>query len=223
MAGAPRTASRRMASATCSGERQARQTSSAGSRVWSSSSNEPSCQRRGEKSGASLMALDLTPRPAGRPHTALVRSSAPHRGAHDESPGGTGGTVKGTPRDLGFSTRAIHAGQPPDPRTGAVAVPIYQTSTYVQLSLGEHQGYEYARVQNPTREALEQNLAQLEGGVSGHAFASGMAAIASLMTLVKAGEHVVVSRNVYGGTYRYFTQVLERYQVSFSWVDSSSL
>jgi cystathionine beta-lyase/cystathionine gamma-synthase len=131
--------------------------------------------------------------------------------------------VKGTTRDLGFSTRAIHAGQPPDPRTGAVAVPIYQTSTYVQLGLGEHQGYEYARVQNPTREALEQNLAQLEGGVSGHAFASGMAAIASLMTLVKAGEHVVVSRNVYGGTYRYFTQVLERNQVSFSWVDSSKL
>jgi cystathionine beta-lyase/cystathionine gamma-synthase len=131
--------------------------------------------------------------------------------------------VKGTTRNLGFSTRAIHAGQPPDPRTGAVAVPIYQTSTYVQLGLGEHQGYEYARVQNPTREALEQNLAQLEGGVSGHAFASGMAAIASLMTLVKAGEHVVVSRNVYGGTYRYFTQVLERNQVSFSWVDSSKL
>ena len=131
--------------------------------------------------------------------------------------------MKGTTRGLGFSTRAIHAGQPPDSRTGAVTVPIYQTSTYVQLSLGEHQGYEYARVQNPTREALEQNLAQLEGGVSGHAFASGMAAIASLMTLVKAGEHVVVSRNVYGGTYRYFSQILERNQVSFSWVDSSRL
>jgi cystathionine beta-lyase/cystathionine gamma-synthase len=134
-----------------------------------------------------------------------------------------GDSVKGDPRNLGFSTRAIHAGQPPDPRTGAVAVPIYQTSTYVQKSLGEHQGYEYARTQNPTREALEQNLAQLEGGVSGHAFASGMAAIASLMTLVKAGEHVVVSRNVYGGTYRYFTQLLERDQVSFSWVDTSDL
>lgn len=131
--------------------------------------------------------------------------------------------MKGTTRDLGFSTRAIHAGQPPDPRTGAVAVPIYQTSTYVQLSLGEHQGYEYARVQNPTREALEKNIADLEGGVSGHACASGMAAISSLMTLVKAGEHVVVSRNVYGGTYRYFSQILERNQVSFSWVDSSSL
>ena len=131
--------------------------------------------------------------------------------------------MKGDTKHLGFATRAIHAGQPPDPRTGAVAVPIYQTSTYVQQSLGEHQGYEYARVQNPTREALEQNLAQLEGGVSGHAFASGMAAIGSLMTLVKAGEHVVVSRNVYGGTYRYFTQVLERGGISFSWVDSSRL
>jgi cystathionine beta-lyase/cystathionine gamma-synthase len=131
--------------------------------------------------------------------------------------------VKGDTKNLGFSTRAIHAGQPPDPRTGAVAVPIYQTSTYVQRALGEHQGYEYARVQNPTREALEQNLAQLEGGVSGHACASGMAAIGSLMTLVKAGDHVVVSRNVYGGTYRYFTQVLERNGISFSWVDSSRL
>jgi cystathionine beta-lyase/cystathionine gamma-synthase len=134
-----------------------------------------------------------------------------------------GDSVKGDPRNLGFSTRAIHAGQAPDPRTGAVAVPIYQTSTYVQKSLGEHQGYEYARTQNPTREALEQNVAQLEGGVSGHAFASGMAAIASLMTLVKAGEHVVASRNVYGGTYRYFTRILEREQVSFSWVDTSDL
>ncbi|HLX10745.1 MAG TPA: cystathionine gamma-synthase [Thermoanaerobaculia bacterium] len=131
--------------------------------------------------------------------------------------------MKGKTQNLGFSTRAIHAGQPPDPRTGAVAVPIYQTSTYVQQSLGEHQGYEYARTQNPTREALEANLAQLENGVSGHAFASGMAAIASLMTLIKAGEHVVVSRNVYGGTYRYFTRILERNQVSFSWVDSSRL
>lgn len=131
--------------------------------------------------------------------------------------------MKGDPKNLGFSTRAIHAGQPPDPRTGAVAVPIYQTSTYVQQGLGEHQGYEYARVQNPTREALEQNVALLEGGVSGHAFASGMAAIASLMTLLEAGDHVVVSRNVYGGTYRYFTQVLERGKLSFSWVDSSDL
>ncbi|HVT59943.1 MAG TPA: cystathionine gamma-synthase [Thermoanaerobaculia bacterium] len=131
--------------------------------------------------------------------------------------------MKGDPSKLGFSTRAIHAGQPPDPRTGAVAVPIYQTSTYVHKSLGEHQGYEYARVQNPTREALEANLAQLERGIAGHAFASGMAAISGLMTLVQAGDHVVVSRHVYGGTYRFFTQVLERYRVSFSWVDTADL
>jgi cystathionine beta-lyase/cystathionine gamma-synthase len=131
--------------------------------------------------------------------------------------------VKGDPKNLGFSTRAIHAGQPPDPRTGAVAVPIYQTSTYVQHALGEPAEYEYARVQNPTRHALEENVASLEGGVSGHAFASGMSAISCLLTLVKAGEHVVASQNVYGGTYRYFTRLLEPYRVSFTWVDSSDL
>lgn len=129
--------------------------------------------------------------------------------------------MKGDPKHRGFSTRAIHAGQAPDPRTGAVTVPIYQTSTYVQDELGRHKGYEYARVQNPTRTALEENVAALEGGVSGHAFASGMAAIQTLMTLVKSGEHVVASRNVYGGTYRFFTHVLERYGLEFSWVDST--
>jgi cystathionine beta-lyase/cystathionine gamma-synthase len=129
--------------------------------------------------------------------------------------------VKGNPRDLGFSTRAIHAGQPPDPRTGAVAVPIYQTSTYVHESLGVHQGYEYSRAQNPTREALEENVAQLENGLAGHAFASGMAAISCLLTLVKAGEHVVASRDAYGGTYRYFKHILERYGVAFSWVNTT--
>jgi cystathionine gamma-lyase/cystathionine beta-lyase/cystathionine gamma-lyase/homocysteine desulfhydrase len=131
--------------------------------------------------------------------------------------------VKGDPTSLGFQTRAIHAGQPPDPHTGAVAVPIYQTSTYVHDELGHHKGYEYARVQNPTRKALEDNVAALEGGHSGHAFASGMAAIQVLMTLVKSGEHTVVSQNVYGGTYRFFTQVLSRYGLSFSWVDSTDL
>jgi cystathionine beta-lyase/cystathionine gamma-synthase len=132
--------------------------------------------------------------------------------------------LKGDPKKLGFATRAIHAGQPPEPQTGAVTVPIFQTSTYVQPALGETKGgYEYARVQNPTRFALEDNLAQLEGGISGHAFASGMAAISTLMTLVKAGEHVVASRNVYGGTFRLFHMVLERYQMSFSWVDSADL
>ncbi len=136
--------------------------------------------------------------------------------------------MKGDPKHLGFSTRAIHAGQEPDPRTGAVAVPIYQTSTYVQKGLGEPVEYEYARVQNPTRSALEANLAALEGGglsvhTSGHAFASGMAAISCLITLLKAGDHAVVSRNVYGGTYRFFTKIMESYQLSFSWVDATDL
>lgn len=131
--------------------------------------------------------------------------------------------MKGDPKDLGFATRAIHAGQEPDSRTGSVTVPIYQTSTYVHDALGEHKGYEYARVQNPTREALEVNVASLELGVSGHAFASGMAAIQVLMTLLKAGDHVIASRNVYGGTYRFFHHVLERYGLQFSWVDSTDL
>lgn len=131
--------------------------------------------------------------------------------------------MKGDPKNLGFSTRAIHAGQAPDPTTGSVTVPIYQTSTYVHDELGKHKGFEYARVQNPTRQALEENVASLEGGLGGHAFASGMAAISTLLTLVKAGEHVVCSQNVYGGTYRYFSQILENYDLSFSWVDSSDL
>jgi len=129
--------------------------------------------------------------------------------------------MKGDPKDLGFSTRAIHAGQAPDPTTGAVAVPIYQTSTYVHEALGKHKGFEYARVENPTRTALEENIAALEGGRSGHAFATGMAAIQTLMTLLKSGQHTVCSRNVYGGTFRFFTQVLSRYGLEFSWVDST--
>jgi cystathionine beta-lyase/cystathionine gamma-synthase len=131
--------------------------------------------------------------------------------------------VKGDPRKLGFSTRAIHAGQHPDPTTGSVSVPIYATSTYVQDELGKHKGFEYARVQNPTRFALEENVAALERGRSGHAFASGMSAITTLMTLVKAGEHVVLSRNVYGGTFRFMTQVLSRYGVESTWVDTTDL
>jgi len=131
--------------------------------------------------------------------------------------------VKGDPKNLGFSTRAVHAGQKPDPRTGSVAVPIYQTSTYVQERLGEPAEFEYARVQNPTRQALEEQVAALEGGHSAYAFASGMSAIAALMTLLKAGEHAVLSRNVYGGTYRYLTRILERYALSFSWVDTTDL
>ena len=131
--------------------------------------------------------------------------------------------MKGDPKSSGFSTRAIHAGQSPDPTTGSVTVPIYQTSTYVQDELGQHKGYEYARVQNPTREALEENVAALENGLAGHAFASGMAAISTLLTLTRTGDHVVCSQNVYGGTYRFFSQILERYGLRFSWIDSTDL
>jgi cystathionine beta-lyase/cystathionine gamma-synthase len=131
--------------------------------------------------------------------------------------------MKGDSKNLGFSTRAIHAGQEPDPTTGAVNVPIYATSTYVQDELGKHKGFEYARVQNPTRTALEENIASLEGGASGHAFASGMAAISALMTMIKSGEHIVASHTVYGGTYRLLTQVLDRSGLQSTWVDTSDL
>jgi len=122
---------------------------------------------------------------------------------------------------MGFATTAIHAGQEPDQTTGAVTVPIYQTSTYAQDGLGKHKGYEYARTQNPTRSALEKNLAALEGGRFGYAFASGMAAIDATLRLVKAGEHVVVSDNTYGGTFRLFTKVLANYNIEFDFVDTS--
>jgi cystathionine gamma-lyase/cystathionine beta-lyase/cystathionine gamma-lyase/homocysteine desulfhydrase len=122
---------------------------------------------------------------------------------------------------MGFATTAIHSGQEPDQTTGAVTVPIYQTSTYAQDGLGKHKGYEYARTQNPTRSALEKNLAALEGGKFGFAFASGMAAIDATLRLVKAGEHVVVSDNTYGGTFRLFTKVLANYNIEFDFVDTS--
>src|SRR5438093_4582640 len=122
-----------------------------------------------------------------------------------------------------FSTLCLHAGQEPDPSTGAIITPIYQTSTYVQDELGKHKGYEYARTQNPTREALERSVAAIEGGVEGFAFASGMAAIGVIATMLKSGDHVVVSDNTYGGTFRLFEQVLTRYQLSFSYVDTSAL
>ena len=124
---------------------------------------------------------------------------------------------------MGFSTDAIHAGNAPDPTTGAVSVPIYQTSTYVQEGLGKHKGYEYARTQNPTRHALEVNVAVLEKGAGARAFASGMAAITAVSTFVKAGEHVVCSNMTYGGTYRYYTKILGRYGVDFSFVDTSDI
>ena len=109
---------------------------------------------------------------------------------------------------MGFATTAIHAGQEPDSATGAVTVPIYQTSTYAQEGLGKNKGYEYARTSNPTRLALERNLAALEGAQFGYAFASGMSAIDATLRLVKGGEHVVVSDNTYGGTFRLFTRIL---------------
>ena len=119
-----------------------------------------------------------------------------------------------------FSTIAIHAGQEPDPSTGAVTVPIYQTSTYAQEGLGKHKGFEYARTQNPTRMALEKNLAALEGGKAGYAFASGMAAINATMTLLAAGDHVIVSDNTYGGTFRLFDKVLKNFGLEFTYVDT---
>src|SRR5580765_3831806 len=122
---------------------------------------------------------------------------------------------------MGFSTTAIHAGNDPDTATGAVSVPIYQTSTYAQEGLGKNKGYEYARTQNPTRSALEQNLAALEGARFGFAFASGMAAIDATLRLVKAGEHVIVSDNTYGGTSRLFTKILANYNIEFDFVDTS--
>jgi len=122
-----------------------------------------------------------------------------------------------------FSTVCLHAGQEPDPTTGAIITPIYQTSTYVQEALGKHKGFEYGRTQNPTRMALESNIAAIENGKAGFAFASGMAAIGAIATMLKAGDHVVVSDNTYGGTFRLFDKVLSRYQLSFSYVDTSQL
>ena len=122
---------------------------------------------------------------------------------------------------MGFATIAIHTGSEPDQSTGSVTVPIYQTSTYAQDALGKNKGYEYARTQNPTRFALERNVAALEGGRFGFAFASGMAAIDATLRLVKAGDHVVVSDNTYGGTARLFNRILTNYNVIFDYVDTS--
>ena len=125
------------------------------------------------------------------------------------------------PPDARFPTICIHAGQAPDPGTGAIITPIFQTSTYVQDALGHHKGYEYARTQNPTRAALEHNLAAIEGGAAAFAFASGMAAIDAVTTLLQAGDHVVVTDNTYGGTFRLFDKVLRKYGLEFSYVDTS--
>ncbi len=128
--------------------------------------------------------------------------------------------MKGDPTGKGFDTRAIHAGQAPDPTTGAVTVPIYQTSTFAQHAVGEtYGGYEYARTQNPTRKALEECIASLEGGRYGLAFASGMAATTTLCYLLRPGDHVLLSDDVYGGTYRLFARVLAHYGITFDLCD----
>ncbi|HEY6250689.1 MAG TPA: PLP-dependent aspartate aminotransferase family protein [Candidatus Angelobacter sp.] len=126
-------------------------------------------------------------------------------------------------KEQGFATKAIHVGQEPDPSTGAVTVPIFATSTYVQEEIGKHKGYEYARVSNPTRTRLEQNLAALEGGSSAHVFASGMAAITAVtQCFLKQGDHLLCGHNAYGGTPRFFNQVLANYGVEITYVDTSN-
>ena len=124
---------------------------------------------------------------------------------------------------MGFSTDAIHAGQKPDEVTGAVITPIYQTSTYAQEELGKHRGYEYGRTHNLTRSSLETNIATLEKGEYGIAFSSGLAATNALTSLLKSGDHVIVTSNVYGGTYRLFELIMKDFGLEFSWVDTSDI
>lgn len=124
---------------------------------------------------------------------------------------------------MGFSTDAIHAGQIPDPTTGAITTPIYQTSTYAQEALGVNKGYEYGRTHNLTRQALEKNIATLEKGKYGIAFASGLASVQAILGLVKSGDHLVVTDNVYGGTYRLMELIFKNYGLDFSWVDTSDI
>lgn len=120
----------------------------------------------------------------------------------------------------GFGTRAVHAGQRPEPLAGAIMTPVYLTSTYVQEELGRNKGYEYARGRNPTREALERNVAALEGGRHGFAFSSGMGCLDSLMKLFRAGDHIVCGENVYGGTFRLFDRILSNFGLRFTFVDT---
>jgi len=124
---------------------------------------------------------------------------------------------------MDFSTRAIHVGQEADPTTGATIVPVYQTSTYTQTSVGEHKGFDYSRTVNPTRVALEQQLASLEEAEFGSAFSSGMAATAAVLNLLSSGDHAIVTDDLYGGTYRLFSKVLTRYGLEFTYVDMSDL
>src|SRR3954464_6908170 len=173
------------------------------------------------------------PSPMSMARPGIVCSNAPRMPSRRSAAGGNarlfiGGScyrswiVKLTPRAR-FSTICLHAGQEPDPSTGAIITPIYQTSTYVQDALGQHKGYEYARTQNPTRSALEGNLAAMERGRAAFAFASGLAATGAIMTLLQSGDHVVVTDNTYGGTYRLFERVLRRSQLDFTYVDTSDL
>ncbi|MBI3585627.1 MAG: PLP-dependent transferase [Ignavibacteriales bacterium] len=124
---------------------------------------------------------------------------------------------------MGFSTKAVHAGIEPDPTTGSIMTPVHLTSTYVQEELGVNKGYEYARVSNPTRTVLEKSIAELEGGKEGLAFGSGMAAITTLFMALKAGDHIIVSRDVYGGTYRLGKLVLNNFNLDFEFVDTTDL
>lgn len=126
------------------------------------------------------------------------------------------------PSEFGFATRAIHAGQDPEELTGAVTVPLYQTSTYAQEAIGQHKGFEYARTQNPTRFAWEASIANLEQGNAGFAFGSGMAAVNAVVTLLSAGDHIVCAEDMYGGTFRLFDKVIKRFGLEFSVVDMTS-
>ena len=167
--------------------------------------------------------MDVAPRGKSGTPAALLGSDG---AAYLPPPGST--LTAATMADQGssrlrFGTLAVHAGQRPDPTTGAIMPPVYQTSTYVQPELGRHLGYEYARTHNPTREALERNVAGLEGAAFDVAFASGMAAIDTVAKLFSSGDHIVCGEGVYGGTYRLFSQVMSRLGLQFSFVDSDDL
>jgi len=125
--------------------------------------------------------------------------------------------------ELGLGTRAVHAGQAPEPLSGAVMTPIYQTSTYVQQGIGKHKGYEYARTDNPTRQALERNVAALEGGTHGFAYGSGLAALDAVLKVLKSGDHVVCGENLYGGSHRLMERIYTRFGLSFTYVDSRDI
>ena len=149
-----------------------------------------------------------------------VHSDASYLGPHDRNPTAFMTRVFDDDLEAEFATRAIHAGQRPEPLAGAIMTPVYLTSTYVQEGLGKHKGYEYARGKNPTREALERNVAALEGGRHGFAFASGTACVDSLMKLFRAGDHIICGENVYGGTFRLFDRILQHMGLRFTFVDS---